>query len=94
MKLGIEVPTSVDHALEINKPNGNTFWADTIAKEMKEVHIAFKYLNSGKHAPLDYRWIKCHMIFDIKFEDFQWKARMVAGRHMTGAHDIRKRGLT
>ena len=25
MKFGIEVPTSVDHALNIDKPNGNTF---------------------------------------------------------------------
>ncbi len=41
MKFGIEVPTSVDHALEIDKKNGNTFWADAIAKEMKDVRIAF-----------------------------------------------------
>jgi hypothetical protein len=35
LKFGIEVPTSVDHTLEINKRNGNTFWADAISKEMK-----------------------------------------------------------
>jgi hypothetical protein len=42
MKFEIEVPTSVDHALNINKCNGNTLWADAIVKEMKDVHIAFK----------------------------------------------------
>jgi hypothetical protein len=32
-KFGIEVPASVDHALKINKRNGNTLYADAIAKE-------------------------------------------------------------
>jgi hypothetical protein len=76
-KFGIKAPTSVDHALEINKHNGKTLWADAIAKEMKDVHIAFKSLNPGKRAPLDYKWIKCHMIFDIKIEDFRRMAHLV-----------------
>jgi hypothetical protein len=88
LKFGIEVPTLVDHALKIDKQNGNTLWADAIGKEMKDVRIAFKCLNPGERAPLDYKWIKCHMIFDIKIEDFRRKARMVAGRHMTGAPTI------
>lgn len=33
-KYGLKVPTSVAHALEIDKKNGNTYWADAIAKEM------------------------------------------------------------
>jgi hypothetical protein len=33
MKFAIEVPTLVDHALKINKRNGNTLWADAIAKK-------------------------------------------------------------
>jgi hypothetical protein len=33
LKFGIKVPTSVDHALEINKQNGNTLWADAIGKK-------------------------------------------------------------
>jgi hypothetical protein len=55
LKFGIKVPTLVEHALEINKPNGNTLWADAIAKEMKDVCIAFKCLNPGKRVPLDYK---------------------------------------
>jgi hypothetical protein len=88
MKFGIKVSTSVDHALKIDKRNGNTLWAGTIAKEMKDVHIAFKCLNLGKRTPLDYKWIKCYMIFDIKIEDFRRKAHMVSGGHMTGALTI------
>ena len=41
-KWGLEVPQSVDDALAIDKKNGNTFWADAIAKEMKNVRVAFK----------------------------------------------------
>jgi hypothetical protein len=55
---------------------------------MKDVHIAFKCLTLCEHAPLDYKWIKCHMIFDVKIEDFRRKAHMVAGGHMTGAPTI------
>ncbi len=55
LKFGIEVPTSVDHALKIDKQNGNTLWADTIGKEMKDVHIAFKCLIPGKRAPFYYK---------------------------------------
>ena len=36
-KYGIEMATSVDHAYEVNKGNGNTLWRDTIKKEMTNV---------------------------------------------------------
>ena len=36
-KFGIELPKSVVHALELDRQNGNTLWADAIAKEMKDV---------------------------------------------------------
>jgi hypothetical protein len=85
MKFWIKVPTLVDHALKTDKRNGNTLWADAIAKKVKDMRIAFKCLNPGKRTPLGYKWIKCHMIFDVKIEDFRRKARMVAGGHMTGA---------
>jgi hypothetical protein len=35
-KFGIEVPKTIKEALELDKKNGSTFWADTISKEMKE----------------------------------------------------------
>ena len=52
---------------------------------MKNVHIAFEVLGGGV-APLpDHQYIHCHMIFDIKMEDFHHKARLVAGGHATKA---------
>jgi hypothetical protein len=58
---------------------------DAIAKEMREVRIAFNILPDGRSAPIGYQKIPCHMIFDMKMEDFQQKTRLVAGSHQTKA---------
>jgi hypothetical protein len=52
---------------------------------MKDVCVAFKILLDGQSTPIGYQKISCHMIFDIKMEDFRRKARLVAGRHWTEA---------
>ena len=72
-------------ALEIDKKNGNSYWADAIATEIKNVRAAFKILPDGTKAPNDYQRINCHMVFDVKIEDFRRKARLVAGGHTTEA---------
>ncbi len=69
-KFGIELPKSIKEALELDKKNGNTFWADAIAKEMKDICVAFKILLDGQFVPIGYQKIPWHMIFDIKLEDF------------------------
>jgi hypothetical protein len=84
-KFGIEVPKTIKEALDLDRKNGNTLWADAIAKEMKEVCIAFNILLDGHSVPIGYQKIPCHMIFDVKMEDFRWKARLVAGGHRTKA---------
>ena len=82
-KFGISLPKNVKEALQLDKENGNTLWADAIATEMKNVKVAFKILDDGEMAPRDHQFVKCHMIFDIKMENFRRKARLVAGGHMT-----------
>jgi hypothetical protein len=76
---------TVKEALALDRKNGNTLWTDAIAKEMKEVCIAFNILPDGHSAPIGYQKIPCHMIFDVKIEDFRQKARLVAGGHRTKA---------
>ncbi len=46
-KFGIEVPKTVKEALALDRKNGNTLWADGIAKEMTEVRKAFDILPDG-----------------------------------------------
>jgi hypothetical protein len=84
-KFGIKIPKTVNEALALDRKNGNTLWVDAIAKEMREVCIAFNILPDGSSVPIGYQKIPCHMIFDIKIEDFQQKARLVAGCHLTKA---------
>jgi hypothetical protein len=50
---------------------------------MNNVRITFKILNGEESSPPTYQEIRCHMIFDVKMEDFRRKARFVAGGHTT-----------
>jgi hypothetical protein len=47
-KFGMQVPTNVDEARALDKTNGNNFWTDVIAKEMKNVRVAFDVLEGNK----------------------------------------------
>jgi hypothetical protein len=74
-KFGIEVPKTVKEALDLDRNNGNILWVDAIAKEMKEVCISFNILPDGHSAPIGYQKIPCHMIFNVKMEDFRTKSQ-------------------
>ena len=69
-KFKIEVPTTVAKALELDKKNGDTHRDDGIASEMNNVRVAFDFLPDGQNAPIGHQFVKCHMIFDLKMEDF------------------------
>ena len=53
--------------------------ADAIAKEMRNVRVAFNILPDGENPLPGYQFVRYHMIFDVKMEDFRQKARLVAG---------------
>ena len=53
---------------------------------MENIHLAFWIGTDGEPIPsIGYQKIRCHLIFDIKQEDFRCKARLVAGGHTTEA---------
>jgi hypothetical protein len=79
-KFGIQIPKTIQEALHIDQETGTDFWCLAIKKEMKNVMPAFKILDEDANAPIGYKWIPCHMIFDVKM-DFTCKARFVAGGH-------------
>ena len=54
-KFGIEVPRSVAEAYALDKKNGNTLWADSIIKEMKNIRIAFKILANGDKVSIGFQ---------------------------------------
>ena len=82
---GIPIPKLVEEAKKIDEQNGDTLWWDAICKEMKNVRPTFEVFEGREDdIPKDYQFMRCHMIFDIKFgENFRCKARLVAGGHMT-----------
>ena len=54
-KYGIKVPTSVvEHALEIDRKNRDTFWRDDLANEMYNVGVFFRILEDGESLPVGY----------------------------------------
>ena len=53
-KFGVELPKSVREAEKLDIANGNTYWQDAIAKEIKAVRIAFKILNGDEAIPPGY----------------------------------------
>jgi hypothetical protein len=81
-KCGIRVPKSIQEAYAMDEENGVHCWAESIQREMNNVRVAFKILKDGIEIPPGYQFMKCHLIFDMKFDGFKFKSRMVAGGHM------------
>ncbi len=86
-KFGISVPKTIAVALQLDKENGNTYWADAIQKEMSKARVSYKPIDGCtpeqvRSNKVDELWehqeIKFHIIFDVKM-DFTRKARFVAG---------------
>ena len=83
MNFGIECLKTVDQALALYNKNGNTLWANVIAKYMKNISFAFDVRENRDPPPVGHQFIKCHIIFDVNMEVLRQKAGMVSGSHMT-----------
>lgn len=57
-KFGIELPRSVDAALAVDAKTGTDFWEKAIAKEMKNVIMAFEFRDDNI-VPIGYKHIDC-----------------------------------
>ena len=55
---------------------------DWLAKKMRNLNIAFEYLEPGEKAPPGWFKASGHIIFDVKM-DFTWKAWWVKDGHKT-----------
>jgi hypothetical protein len=82
-KFGFEIPKTVQDAFLLDDQNDNDLWAKAIKKEMGKVRIAFDIKPHGEKAPVGFTHIGCHIIFDVKMENFQRKARMVGNGNET-----------
>jgi hypothetical protein len=82
-KFGIRIPRKWDEAITLDNANGNTQFQDSVHEEMTKVQVAFRILEDGVMVPPTYQQTRCHLIFDLKIENFRRKARFVAGGHTT-----------
>ena len=60
-KYGIKIPQNIIEAYQFDKDNGNDLWRRAIAKEMKNVSIAFDIKETGESVPPDYIKSTYHM---------------------------------
>ena len=81
-KYGIKIPTSWDHAAKIDTKNSNQLWRDAIAKEMKNVCVAFDILEDHQSVPVGQTKASGYLIQDVKM-DFTRKAQWVKDGHRT-----------
>ena len=72
-KYGIEIPTSIQHAYELDEKNGDTMWRDAIDLEMPNLAVAFEILEPGTPIPVGWKKSSGHLVFDVKM-DFTRKA--------------------
>jgi hypothetical protein len=84
-KSGIVIPNTVAEALDLDKNSGTTLWQEAINLEANNVDVAIQELEHSEQVPVDYQFVKCYMIFDVKARSLKWKERYVAGGHMTEA---------
>ena len=81
-KYGIEIPTSVEHAFELDRKNGNNLWKEALEMEMYNIGVAFEILEDEKTAPAGNTKVSGHLIWSVKM-DFTRKARSVLDGHKT-----------
>ncbi len=55
-------------ALEVDRKNGNTFWADVLTKEMGNACVAFEILGPNERAPPGWYKASGHIVFDVKMD--------------------------
>ena len=77
-KYGIEIPTSVEHAFELDRKNGNNLWKDALEMEMYNIGVTFEILEDGKTAPAGYTKVSGHLIWSVKMDSTR-KARVLDG---------------
>jgi hypothetical protein len=75
-KYGVQLPKTVEEAMQIDRETGTNFWQKAIEKEMKTIMIALEFKDNDV-MPIGHRKIDCHMIFDVKL-NLKGKARYVA----------------
>jgi len=79
---GLEIPKTVKWALEIDAKMVIDYGRMLLQKKWKPLE-SILILDNGNNVPPGFQRMECHMIFNVKFDGFCQKARLVAGGQQT-----------
>ena len=84
-KYGVLIPNNHKEAMRFDQDNRNSNWKEAERLELSQVdkYDSFIDLGKGTKPPDGYKRISVYMVYDMK-HDGRYKARLVAGRHLTG----------
>jgi hypothetical protein len=85
-KYGYEIPRNYEHALFLDRRNGNTLWQDANKLEFDQLaeYQTFRDMGPASNTtpPAGHKKIRVHLVFDVK-HDGRHKVRCVADGHLT-----------
>ena len=86
-KFGVRVPRDHKEAVHLQEAQGHSKWTDAEAVELEQIndYDTLRDLGKGTAIPKGFTKIRVHFVYDIK-HDGRFKARLVAGGHMTEAN--------
>ena len=98
MKFGVQIPRSVAEAYELDRKNGNTYWADAIKRELDAIMVRKtlyfpktlteeEVLKETIRESEGFQFAPMWIIFDIKPHTLKRKARLVIGGHVVDTTD-------
>ena len=83
---GFQVPNTYDEAIELDRKNGNTKWADATSLEMEQLDEYKTFIDMGSYShskiPKGFKRIKVHLVFAVK-HDGRHKSRLVSRGDLT-----------
>jgi len=88
IKFGVKVPRNHEEAMQFDRQMGSTKWQDAERLELQQLYDYSAFESKGKEGrlPRDHKMIRCRMVYDVK-QDGRYKARFVAGGHLTGPNE-------
>jgi hypothetical protein len=81
-KYRIEVPSSLEHSIQLDRENGNSLWKDGLSLKMTNVGVAFEVLEPIQPVPPGWHKVTGLLVWDVRM-DFTRKARWVLDGHKT-----------
>ena len=83
-KFGVQIPRDHQHAMELDKANGNNLWREAERREFTQIdeYKTFIDLGTNKYPGDGYKKIKVHLVYDCK-PTLKRKARLVANGNLT-----------